>query len=414
MDSKDELVFKIEFFPVKPDGNWTEKQRAKWAVNRMYYSCNVLKGKTDVAHYIADQEKVAHPVKDLLREHAGRRLGMDFLSYRLPTQAEEQSIEDYLPQFNTLGVFGLNGALTKSEYQEWIMGAQKTNSSIWYGVISLPMWLSPYVGYEDMELLMRTLFSNFLRYSGFNTKNIALFGAMHDNTEHMHVHFAFYEKAPKHIDSNGKVDFLKKCVLPKSVINNFRLDATKYFSDNLRDLSNFRNAILKKLPNYVPTKKELYIDLIALDDKLPMIPYLRYNGDNVSSYRKDIDKMVQRLLRGSGREAMVAYNMMMSEIAERGKVFDDINNKKCFVKQLTDEYISRLGNVVLGMVRKFRSHPKLERWCNPKSSRQYKAQARCRREVGMEIIESTIKLLDSNAIQLSFMRKLNQLVSEKG
>ena len=178
----------------------------------------------------------------------------------------------------------LDGALTKAEYEKWITGAQKTDSSIWYGVISLPIWLSPYVGYEYMERVIITLFSDFLHWSRFNTKNIALFCAMHDNTEHAHLHFAFYEKAPQYRKTNGEVIFRKKSVLPKQEIERFRLEATNYFTEDLRDLSNFRNAILRKLPSYVPTEKDLYVDLIELENKLPKKGSLRYSGEEVSSY----------------------------------------------------------------------------------------------------------------------------------
>lgn len=410
MSSKDELVFKIEFFPSQPNDNWSEKRKAKWAANRMYYSCNMPKGKIDVAHYIADQEKVAHPIKDLLRDHAGRRLGMDYLSYRLPTTSEEQRIENYLPQFNTLGVFGLNGALTKTEYEEWITGAQKTDSSIWYGVISLPIWLSPYVGYEDMERLIITLFSDLLRWSRFNTNNIALFCAMHENTEHAHVHLAFYEKNPNYIDKNGKLTFRKKSLLPKQEIEKFRIDAKNYFIKDLRDLSNYRNAILRRLPTYVPTKKDLYIDLIELEDKLPKDANLRYNGENISLYCKDIDSIVLRLFQSSGRETLNVYHKMFSDISKRSKALVDMDAQKKFVKRSIAYYKSRLGNVVLGMVRQYRTHLKLARWSNPKTDRQYKARARCSREVGMEVITRTLELIESGVIQTSFLSYLEHII----
>ena len=129
MNSKNAVVFNVEFTPPKPNEKWTARQKAEWATNRRFYSCNAAPSELDVAHYTADGEKVDRPDGELLREHAARRLEMD-LSNRLPDKSEARRIDDYMTRFNTLGAFDLNGAMTERELNEWIDGARKTQGAI--------------------------------------------------------------------------------------------------------------------------------------------------------------------------------------------------------------------------------------------------------------------------------------------
>ena len=58
MNSKDAVVFNIEFTPSAPGKNWSDERKEKWAKNRRFYSCNTEPGEIDVVDYVADDEKV--------------------------------------------------------------------------------------------------------------------------------------------------------------------------------------------------------------------------------------------------------------------------------------------------------------------------------------------------------------------
>lgn len=412
MTSKDAAVFSCTYTPVVPLTKWSEAKKEEWADNRRFYSCNALPGEIDVMEYMLDPEKTAKPDKEYLREQAARRLGID-LSDRLPYKNEAKSIAEYMTRFNTLGAFGLHGAMTKQECDEWRENARKTKATLYHGVLSLPAWQSKLVGYEDMERLVRQTFGGFLKNAGFDPDNIAIMCAMHNNTENKHFHFTFYEKAPLYRDKNGKLSYRRKWSIDKQLLREYRMSATAYLDEHKRDLSLFRNAAVHALRG-VPTDKDLYIALESLADKLPKTGRLQYNSENVAPYRKDIDEVVQMLLRRSP-DGMDAHKKTLSEIARRGKALAETGTKNEYAKRLTEEYKSRLGNVVLGMVKQFRNDPKskLGTRGEPKTSKQHKAAARRRRSHGTRVIGIALKVLSGGkSVQADFTRELDRAEHE--
>lgn len=407
MRSADAVVFNIAFTPPSPGESMTAKQKATWASNRRFYSCNAAPNELDVAHYTADGEKVDRPDDELLREQAAARLDID-LSNRLPDKSEARRIDEYMTRFNSLGAFNLNGAMTERELSEWIAGARKTPGIIWHGVLSLPTWQSKLVGYEDMERLVRQTFGGFLKNAGLDPNNIALLAAMHENTENKHVHFTFYEKAAKYLDKSGEPRYREKGKISKQAITEYRMSATAYLDEHKRDLSKYRDAVVNALRG-VPTDKDLFIALNALADKLPSRGRLQYNSENMAPFRKDIDGVVQMLLRKSP-DGLQAHKKTLSEIARRGKELTETGTKSDYVKRLNDEYKSRLGNVVLGMVKQYRSNPKakLGTRSEPKTCKQHKAAARRRRAHGARVIQNAIRIVNGGAksVQADFRREL--------
>lgn len=405
MNSKNAVVFSCMYTPVAPLEKWSAAKKTEWTSNRRFYSCNAEPGEIDVTEYIADDEKVARPDDELLREQAAERLGIN-LADRIPDKSEARSIEEYMTRFNTLGAFNLGGAMTKREIEEWKKNAQKTKATLYHGVLSLPAWQSKLVGYEDIERLVRQTFGGFLKNAGFDPNNVALMCAMHDNTENKHFHFTFYEKAPLYRDKNGKLSYRRKWNIDKQTLNEYRMSATAYLDEHKKDLSKYRTVVVQSLRG-VPTDSDLYIELRELADKLPKSGRLQYNSDNVAPYRKDIDALASMLMRRSP-EAMNAHRNVLREIARRGKAIAETGTKSDYVKRLTAEYKSRLGNVVLGMVKNFRRNPKSTVRGEPKSCKQHKAAARRRRTHGAAIIRETLRIFDGGqkSVQADFTRNL--------
>lgn len=411
MTSKDAVVFNIEFTPPTPGEHWSAKQKAKWASNRKFYSCNGEHGEIDVAHYTADGEKADRPDNELLREQAACRLDID-LSDRLPDKSEARRIDEYITRFNSLGAFSLGGAMTECELDGWIAGARNTRSIIWHGILSLPTWQSKLVGYEDMEKLVRQTFGDFLKKAGFDPDNIALLAAMHENTENKHIHFTFYEREPKYRDKNGKLRYRERGTIDKQAITEYRMSATAYLDAKKRNLSKYRDEVVRSLRG-IPTDKDIYIALENLADKLPKSGRLQYNSEAIAPYRKDIDEVVQMLLRNSS-SAMKAHNKVLSEIARRGKALAETETQSDYTKRLTAEYKSRLGNVVLGMVKSFRSDAKTAVRGESKTRKQHKAAARRRRSYGAKVIQAALKIVNGGAksLQADFTRDLHRVERE--
>lgn len=408
MNSKNAAVFSCTYTPVAPLPSWSATRKAEWASNRRFYSCNAALGEIDVLGYMLDPEKTAKPDEELLREQAAQRLGIN-LSNRIPDKSEARSIEEYMTRFNTLGAFNLGGAMTKQECEEWKENARKTKATLYHGVLSLPAWQSKLVGYEDMEKLVRQTFGGFLKNAGFDPNNIALMCAMHNNTENKHFHFTFYEKAPLYRDKRGELHYRRKWNLGEQVLNEYRMSATAYLDEHKKDLYNYRNAAVNGIRglNIAPTDKELYVALCMLADKLPRQGRLQYNSENIAPFQKDIDAVVQMLLR-KNPDALEAHKKTLSEIARRGKALAETGTKSDYVKRLTAEYKSRLGNVVLGMVKQYRTNPKSKVRGQPKTSKQHKAAARRRREHGAKVIQAAMRMVSggANTVQADFRREL--------
>ena len=68
MNAKNAVVFSCTFTPPSPSGRWRTKQKATWASNRRFYSCNAAHNEIDVTEYIADGEKVERPDNELLHK----------------------------------------------------------------------------------------------------------------------------------------------------------------------------------------------------------------------------------------------------------------------------------------------------------------------------------------------------------
>lgn len=413
MNAKSAVVFTCTFTPASPMSHWSAKQKATWASNRRFYSCNAEHGEIDVTEYIADGEKVARPDDELLREQAAMRLGID-VANKIPDKNEARNIEEYMTRFNSLGAFNLGGAMTQRKCDEWRRGAQKTKSILWHGVISLPAEQSQRVGYEDMEQLIRQTFGSFLKAARFDPKNIALMCAMHENTENKHVHFTFYEREPKYIDKYGNLRYREKGKISNSALTEYRMSATAYLDEHKQDLYKFRSAVMSGIRS-VPSDQDLYITLCSLADKLPEKGRLQYNADNIAPYRSEIDRVVQKLLRKSP-EAMQAHRKVLSEIARRGNALLETGTKSEYVKRLTEEYKSRLGNVVLGMVKQYRNNPKanLGTRGEPKTCKQHKARARRRRQYGAKVIDFALRAISGRgkSVQADFTRELERAERE--
>lgn len=414
MNSKQATVFSCTYTPVAPLSTWSAAKKKEWADNRRFYSCNALPCETDVMDYMLDREKTAKPDRDYLWEQAAQRLGID-LSDRLPDKSEARRIDDYMTRFNTLGAFNLHGAMTKQELDEWRAGAQKTQATLYHGVLSLSMRQSELVGYEDMEKLVRQTFGGFLKNAGFEPKNVALMCAMHVNTENKHIHFTFYEKAPMYRDNRGRLLYRRKWNIDKQILRDYRMSTTAYLDEHKRDLSGWRNAAVAGIRalTVAPSDKTLYIELCSLADKLPQSGRLQYNSDNIAPYRKDVDRMAMLLLR-KDPDALAAHVKALREIKRREKALSETGTKSDYGKRLLEDYKSRLGNAVLGMIKNFRRDPKSAVRGKPETSRQHKAAARRRREHGARVIRAALRMVSGGAgsVQADFTYSLHKAERE--
>lgn len=405
MTSKEAAVFRIEPCPVSPGKWWSDAQKADWARKRRFYTCNPLPGENDAAHYTGDGEKTLKPNEATLRDQSSRRLKYD--PNNIPDKSKARSVDEYATRFNSLGAFGTHGALTDEEYDEWVEGAQKAGGTVWSALISFPAEQSQKIGYEDCEKLIGQTFEGFLRNAKLNPRNIAVFAAAHENTENTHIHIYFYEKEPKYRNKKGELEYRKRYSFPETVMSEYRASITAYMDENKRDLSKYRDFVINKLRG-VYTDKGLLIALKELSDKLPKKGRLQYNAKQIEPYRKEIDTVVGMLIRRTV-DGNKAHVKMLQEISRRAKELGGTNAFNTYVVRLTNEYKSRLGNVVLGMVKQFRMNPKI----TVNAGRGNvgigkKATASRTRAHGYSVIRSVVAMLRNGDVQADFTRELHR------
>lgn len=411
MKSNEAVVFSLEYTPPVPLKKWDAKKIDEWKNNRDFYSC---RGENTAIKYILDDQKVVDIDGETMRADATRRLGID-LSNRLPSKSEAKNIAEYMTRFNTLGAFNLNGVMTQAELDEYRRMAQSTTACIYHGVISLSAKQSELVSYSDFQRLIKQTFGGFLKSAGFDPKNVAMLAAMHTNTENKHVHFCFFEKEPKHVRCDGRLGFRERYCVPQKLLDEYRMSATAFLDENKRDLYSFRNVVIGSLRSigFSPSDKQLLTALKKLSAILPERGQLQYNADNIAPFRKDIDDVVKMLLRKNPR-ALSAHNEVLKEIARRGKNLAETGTKNDYAKRLTQEYKSRLGNVVLGYVRQYRKDARLCMRGEPQTRKQHKARARVMRSSGNGVIKQMLLAFNGGrrSVQANFTRDLRRAERE--
>lgn len=424
MNDNDAVVFECTFTPARPSRGWDSERKAKWAKERAWYTCNNANGKPskngkrDVMEYMLDDLKTAPSDDDMLFDQAAERLGID-VANELPNKNEALSIQEYMTRFDTLGAFNLGGAMTKGEVNEWRENIQKTKSCVWHGILSLPFKQSLDTDIEKMQSLIRQTFGGFLKNASFNPDNIALMCVMHKDKPHKHVHFTFYEKQPKYIDKHGKEHYTERCKIQKDVLQEYRRSATAYLDEHKADFYTYRNEVLRELRTITSTAAsdgELYAALSSLAIKLPQSGRLQYNSENVAPYRGEIDRVAMMLLRRNPA-ALEAHKNALDEIARRARSLNELKGGGgSYAKKLTDEYTSRLGNVVLSTIKQMQFYPKAKVGGRdkPTSKKQHKANSRRMRENGFRVIRDVVRQLDSTttAIRADFTAELHRAEQE--
>lgn len=318
----------------------------------------------------------------------------NFFSYVLNGKkiARNANAEEYYTRGGTNGgLFNLDGAMSEGQVAEMKKRLESSKSVIWHGFISFDEETSR--GFQTQEnavKFMRQTFGSFLERTHLNPKNIELYAALHlDKEHHHHIHFAFFEREPKHRDKNGVLGYTHRGKIDARAIDNYLVSANMHLSENgyeyytARDraMSRLREA-RKEIGNSVKNA-DLRLALSELRSKLPKEGRLQYNAAQMKELRPDIDRVAELLI-ASDPAANAAHKKMLVQLARVkeeviGLVKDnklaysddrrmskqelaaamsgdssmplkfvDLKNVDYF-ERLQADYRARVGNVVLGV-----------------------------------------------------------------
>ena len=300
---------------------------------------------------------------------------------------EENGAKNYMEK--TSGVFNAKGVLTAKQKAELSKKLRETKSIIWHGFISFDDETSPLFNTQEacVHFVNRTMNSYFER-NGLDQKNLELFCSLHSDTDHRHIHFAFFEKEPKLIDKKTKrrvyrtrgvlgdrVYLLDKEIVPKGTEgaklgyhdfghDNFITNANYYLEENKYELELARKAMTEQMDasrTDVSTNwryKELRSSLIALARELPKSGkgnIKGYNSKDMTPHRRKIDKVVKQYI-DAVPGLRQQHNALVREVFKREsdlkricktEGFDYEKAAKPGVEAMKKDIRVRLGNRIL-------------------------------------------------------------------
>ena len=293
--------------------------------NRAYYSCNDKKN--DALSYV----------------HNGIK---NFIAY-----AGDEN--------KSSGIFGKDGLFSKSERADLRNQLRATESVIWHGLISFRREFSDvHCGdYKAAMAMLQKQFPKFLRKAGFDLDNITWYAGFHENTEHKHIHFSFFENKPTRYSTNGKgLKFSEGHIAPY-VFEETRRNMEMYFL-NL-NIFPHRDKLLREFKEQMPLSKVQRL-LTKLANKLPHEGRLGYTSENMEKYQWEVDEVVRKIVFGN-KSTRQTYGRFLCELERHDKeILRICDGKEARYKKLsmrkkyTDSLQTRLGNIVINAARKVR------------------------------------------------------------
>lgn len=290
-----------------------------------------------------------------------------------------------------------------------------------------------------------------------NKKNIELFAALHtDHPHHNHIHFAFFEKEPKHRDKNGVLSYTKKGNISQKAIDNYMVSANLYLDEHASDYYSARDEAMDNLKGVRTDvvkgiRRDMQLNL-AIDNliaKLPKKGRLQYNSDNMAALRPEIDRVAKLLINSDVRtkeshldvlkqfariehsiQDLVKENKMVyvdnrrlskDEIKaiEKDKGQDltksiDISNID-YLPNLKKDYQARVGNIVLGLCKEIVKGDYKERKSKAKvNAGQAKLASRRQHEWRGHLLRNALTaiVLQDERLQMNFLKTVQQIEKE--
>lgn len=215
--SNQPIIFDVQYTPYRLKKNATEKELAAHAEARAFYD---MTGTKNVYRYITTE---------------GKRAG------------KGANVLDYL-QKNT-GVFNGSGMLSEEEVKKMQERVKENKGNIWHGFISLSEADSPKIDTpEKCIALVKNTFNSFFKDAKFHPDNIDLMCALHlDRPHHLHIHFVFWEKAPRYRGKDGALQYRSKGRIDKGAIDGMFVRLGLFISERKDRLYKGRAEAIKEL-----------------------------------------------------------------------------------------------------------------------------------------------------------------------
>lgn len=365
-------IFNIGFTLAEPPAKLTGNARAEYIAERNFYN---LTAEYNYFNYTLSGKKVT----------------------------KNSTAEDYFTRGGSnTGLFNMDGPIDEQKKAELKAQLKDTKSIIWHGFISFDAETSRgFTNQENCVKFMNQTFGAFLDRAGLKKSNVELYCSLHEDTQHRHIHFAFFEKEPMRLNKNGYLGFTRRGKIAQPVIDNYLVSANMHLSEHAAEYYTARDKSINELHRLRDMRSRtgfvdgragtaalmLNAELSALILKLPKTGRLQYNAAVMQDLRPQIDRIADMLIRSDVR-AFEAHGQMLKELARVEKemqklaadgkfgyidgkrmtaadiraAMDDgsMRNKSIpvslidmqnvdYFERLRNDYKARVGNVVLGM-----------------------------------------------------------------
>ncbi len=333
------VIFDIKYTPYKLKANATEAEQAAHAAQRSFFD---MTGKHNIYEYITTEGKIKS----------------EKTQQKNAEQAKTRTMFEYL-QKNT-GVFNDKGKLDENAVMEMKARLKNNKGNIWHGFISLDESDSVKIDSPEkcIELLHKT-FPTFLREMKLQPKDVDLMCALHlDRPHHLHIHFVFWEKAPKF-----RGEYRKKGRADKQAVQRMKVRIAEYLSDDKIDTYLSRDRAISELkrityfPQMLHNPEDIQKAMVELAKQLPENGRIQYGSKNFEPYRENVDRIVGMLL-CYDKQARDADKRFYASLGEKKKKLDEISKAQKVdpkilveIETIERDYKARQGNVVLGTVK---------------------------------------------------------------
>lgn len=304
--------------------------------------------------YVSKDGADSTPLKDLssLDDYYKKEFG-------IYDNTEEQ--EEYF-------IWSKDGDITKNEILKNLHS--DTPGRMWNLVISFPLDFAFNNGLktkEDYYIMTKSILPKFLLDNNFDLTNTLWYASLHKDTDNPHLHISFFEN-----EERRKKDTLDKKSLKnlKSYIASYLINDVSYYKDQDYFFLGLDNKIRKS--NFTKTEKTLFFtnkfrkelnkDLLNLYELLPKKGRLQYNSKNLDHCRKDIDKIIEKILyHDTIKYDFEKYYNNLEEIQRKQKKLYGNSSQNNYIENKMKRLYAKIGNDILYNFKVYNSTDFLER-----------------------------------------------------
>lgn len=280
---------------------------------------------------------------------------------------KELGIYDDTKESEECYIWDKNGDVSK---QDILKDLPKDKSGrMWTLVLSFPPDFALESGLktkQDYYLMTKAIIPKFILDNDLDLTNTKWYASLHQDTDNPHLHITLFE-----LEETRKKDTLEKTAMKylKSNIASYLVDNTSFYKDQDYLLLGLDYKIRKS--NYTKVDQELFFsnkfrkslnkDLLNLYKKLPKKGRLQYNSKNLDYCRKDIDKIIEKILYHDKikYDFEKYYHSLESIEREQKKLYGNSKNNK-YVENKMKRLYSKIGNDILYNFKVYNSKDFLE------------------------------------------------------